>query len=68
MYDLDLARSVYVGDRSRDIAAGVRFGGATALVRSSTTTSEDVEWAGEARIPIVASLEEAVSLLLGTPE
>lgn len=68
MYDLDLAHCVYVGDRSRDIAAGTRFGGATALVKSGTTTNEDLAWVADARVPVVASLLEAVTLLIGHRE
>jgi D-glycero-D-manno-heptose 1,7-bisphosphate phosphatase len=68
MYDLDLARCVYVGDRSRDVAAGVRFGGATALVQSGTTTTDDLAWVAAAQVPVVGSLVEAVALLIGPRE
>jgi D-glycero-D-manno-heptose 1,7-bisphosphate phosphatase len=36
-FGLDLARSVYVGDRARDVAAAVRFGGLGLLVPSHGT-------------------------------
>src|SRR4051812_25451965 len=59
-YDLDLSQCIYVGDRSRDIAAGVAFGGRTALVRSGTTTPEDLEFAEREGVPVVDTLLDAV--------
>ncbi|MEO7456133.1 MAG: HAD family hydrolase [Gemmatimonadaceae bacterium] len=68
MYDLDLSRCIYVGDRARDIASGIRFGGRTAFVRSTTTTADDLSYVAEASVPVVDSLLDAVSLLLGKAE
>jgi D-glycero-D-manno-heptose 1,7-bisphosphate phosphatase len=40
--DIDLARSLYVGDRMRDIQPGITLGGTAVLVPSADTTSEDL--------------------------
>jgi D-glycero-D-manno-heptose 1,7-bisphosphate phosphatase len=59
---LDLARSHYVGDRVRDVLAGVRWGG-TGYLLSGSGTGENEE------IPLairrVGSLWEAVAHILG---
>ena len=64
VHDVDLRRSIYIGDRARDVAPGLAFGGATALVRSPRTDSADLAFARDKNVPIVDSLHEAVSMLL----
>ena len=39
-HDLDLARSVYVGDRVRDVEPGIAFGGTAILVRTGYGAEE----------------------------
>ena len=61
-HGVELARSFYVGDRLRDVAAAERFGGTAIIVRS-----EQTEPAAEARagVSVVDSLAEAVELIVG---
>lgn len=48
---IDLARSLYLGDRMRDLQAGLNFGGDAVLVpHSDTPTAETVEASEVARI------------------
>jgi histidinol-phosphate phosphatase family protein len=58
---IDLARSLYVGDRYRDVAPGLSLGGCALLVTSPSTPAEDVEMASDHRSP---SLAEAVERFL----
>lgn len=46
-HGLDLAASLYVGDRFRDIEPGLAFGGAVRLVPSASTTKGDLLQARE---------------------
>ena len=68
MYELDLARCLYIGDRMRDIAPAQEFGGRAALVRSPTTSDADVEAARALGVPIVDSLAQAVDQLLAVAQ
>jgi len=61
-HGIDLARSIWIGDRLRDVLAAERFGGRAILVRSAQT--EVAEAAGRG-IGIVGSLAEAVGVVLG---
>jgi histidinol phosphatase-like enzyme len=60
-HEIDLSRSFYVGDRVRDVAAGIAAGGTGYLIRpgADSTTSEMPAHA----IP-VKSLQDAVERLL----
>jgi histidinol-phosphate phosphatase family protein len=60
---LDLATSVYIGDRARDVAAAVRFGGTGMLVPSHGTPAEERETAG---VRVIPTIREALSLALAT--
>lgn len=64
---LDLATSVYVGDRWRDVAPAVRFGGRGFLLRTGAATEDDFARASaEPAIAVVDSLAVAVERLLAT--
>ena len=52
-HDIDLARSVYIGDRVKDVAAASRFGGRGILVRTGYGAEESA-----AKPPDVASAED----------
>lgn len=56
---LNPARSLYVGDRWRDVAPGIAFGGTGILVPSPWSPAEDVERA-KADALVAGSLREAV--------
>ena len=58
-FGLDLATSLYVGDRDRDIAPGLAFGGFVRLVPSGSTPDGDLELA-RGRGVLAASLGEAI--------
>lgn len=61
---LDLAASVYVGDRWRDVAPALAMGGRGFLVRSPDTPDED--WARASReAEVVDSLAEVATRVLG---
>lgn len=59
---LDLARSHYVGDRVRDLVAGIERGGRGYLIEGAEEGTGGIP----AQIQRVSSLAEAVELLLGT--
>ena len=59
LHRLDLSRSVFVGDKYRDVAPAMGFGAAGYLVRSTDTPAEDVERAERDGFPAVGSLLEA---------
>ncbi|MGQ0650184.1 MAG: D-glycero-alpha-D-manno-heptose-1,7-bisphosphate 7-phosphatase [Gemmatimonadaceae bacterium] len=61
--DLALDRSLYVGDRRRDVEPALEVGGYGVLVPSPDTPESDVIWA-EAHAEIADSLEEAVHRFL----
>ena len=56
---IDLARSLYVGDRDRDIAPGLAFGGFVRLVPSGSTPEGDLELARQRGV-LATSLAEAI--------
>lgn len=62
-FSLDLARSVYVGDRARDVAAAVAFGGLGVLVPSPGTPDAE---RSQFDVPVVASIADAMQLALTT--
>lgn len=63
---LDLAASVYVGDRWRDVAPAVHFGGRGFLLRSGAAGDDDFARADrEPSVDIVDSLADAVDRILG---
>ncbi|MDE3129210.1 MAG: HAD-IIIA family hydrolase [Gemmatimonadota bacterium] len=64
-HDLDLAASLYVGDRFRDIEPGLALGGTGILVPTDETPPDDVANA-RARAAVVRTLDEAVARFLGT--
>ena len=66
-HGLDLAASAYVGDRWRDVAPAVHFGGRGYLVRSGAATVDDYNRAeAEPRVEIVDSLAGAVRRMIAT--
>ncbi|HEX6912966.1 MAG TPA: HAD hydrolase-like protein, partial [Longimicrobium sp.] len=60
-HGLDLAASVWIGDRLRDVAAAERFGGRAILVRSAQSEVAEAEGRG---IGIAGSLAEAADAIL----
>lgn len=56
-FDIDVTRSLYVGDRYRDVAPGLELGGMAFLVRSTATPDDD---AAHASGRIRPSLGDAV--------
>ena len=62
-HGLDLTRSLYVGDRWRDVSPALRFGGTGVLVPSPDTPPDEIARARrEARV--AATLGDAVDLLV----
>ncbi|MFL5616967.1 MAG: D-glycero-alpha-D-manno-heptose-1,7-bisphosphate 7-phosphatase [Gemmatimonadaceae bacterium] len=59
LYDLDLSRSMFAGDKHRDVAPAVRFGAPAYLVRSSDTPEEHVSRALAEGAHVVDSLLDA---------
>lgn len=64
-HGLDPSRSWFVGDRYRDVAPALHFGGEGFLTPSVTTTKEDLANATGA-VPVVESLAVAVDRILGS--
>jgi histidinol-phosphate phosphatase family protein len=62
-FGIDLAASLYVGDRDRDVAPGLAFGGFVRLVPSPSTPESDVYSARQRGI-LSTSLGEAVDVFL----
>ena len=62
-FGIDLAASFYVGDRDRDIAPGISFGGFVRLVPSPSTPDADLYSARERGL-LATSLGEAVDAFL----
>lgn len=58
-FDIDLTASLYVGDRDRDVAPGLNFGGYSRLVPSPSTPERELELARERGI-LATSLGECV--------
>ena len=63
-YGLDLTRSLYVGDRWRDVQPGIVLGGRAMLIVDESTDPTERARAEEAGIETVSSLSEAVARLL----
>src|SRR5690606_27996549 len=61
---LDVARSVFIGDRFRDIAPAQTLGGRGILVPSVDTPSDDIARA-EREATLAPTLRDAVVLVLG---
>lgn len=61
--DLDPARSIYVGDRLRDVAAAAVLGGRAYLVRTGYGSQEAV--AAPAHVTVVADLRELAEAIAG---
>lgn len=62
-HTLDLARSVYIGDRWRDVAPAIALGGEGILIVDDTTDSQELAQAKAVNMAIVGSLAEAVALV-----
>lgn len=62
-FDISLAASLYVGDRDRDVAPGIEFGGFVRLVPSSSTPESDLDRA-RARGIVATTLGECVDAYL----
>jgi D-glycero-D-manno-heptose 1,7-bisphosphate phosphatase len=65
---LDLTKSVYIGDRWRDVAPGIALGGRPMLIVDEATHAEERERAEHDGVEIVGSLGEAVGRLLASTE
>jgi D-glycero-D-manno-heptose 1,7-bisphosphate phosphatase len=63
-YDLDAKRSLFVGDRWRDVAPSTAFGGFGVLLDMASTPDDDFERASQAGVGIAASLADAVDRYL----
>ena len=64
-YSIDPTRSVFIGDRHRDVAAAAALGGRAFMLDVHSTTAEDRERARRESIPTAASLGDAVDRFLG---
>lgn len=62
-HDLDGARSLFAGDRSRDVEPALAFGGFGVLIPSIDTPEAEIAWA-EREAAVASSLEEAVARYL----
>jgi histidinol-phosphate phosphatase family protein len=62
-FGIDLERSLYVGDRDRDVAPGLTFGGFARLVPSGSTPENELHSARERGL-VSDSLGEAVTAFL----
>jgi histidinol-phosphate phosphatase family protein len=65
LHRLDLSRSLFVGDKLRDVTPAAAFGGAGYLVRSPDTPADDVARAEQNGHAVVTSLLEAARHFLG---
>lgn len=65
-HDVDAARSVFVGDRWRDVAPATALGGVGIMLDVKSTTPDDRERARAEGIVIARSLGEAVDRFLST--
>jgi len=59
LYDLDLSRSLFAGDKHRDVAPAAHYGAPAYLVRSPDTPDEHVVRAREEGAEVVDSLLDA---------
>ena len=67
VHGLDLAHSLFAGDKYRDVAPAAHYGGAGFLVRSPDTPAEHLTHATESGALVVSSLLEAVKHFLERP-
>lgn len=63
-YGLEARRSLFVGDRWRDVAPSTSLGGFAILLDTSSTPDEEFERASQAGVGIAASLADAVDRYL----
>jgi D-glycero-D-manno-heptose 1,7-bisphosphate phosphatase len=63
--EIDLARSLYLGDRFRDLEPAITFGGTGVLIPSPETPESEIE-AAEARARVAPSLGTALDWYLCT--
>ena len=63
-HGLDLARSLYIGDRMRDVSAAGTFGGTPFILRSTHTTADDLAGAEAAGVTVAPTLLDAVRAAL----
>lgn len=66
-FNLDASRSVFIGDRWRDVAPGLALGGRSILVPSVDTALEDFERASK-EASIASTLTAAIALVLDAAE
>jgi D-glycero-D-manno-heptose 1,7-bisphosphate phosphatase len=64
-HTLNMSAPGYIGDRWRDVEPFHRLGGTPVLISGPNTPPEDVERARDENVAIVASLGDAVDVLLG---
>jgi len=64
-HDLDVTRSVYIGDRWRDVKPGLDLGGLGVLVPGPDTSDDEIGLA-RAHAHVVPALRDAVDLFLAT--
>jgi len=64
LHGLDLSRCLYIGDRQRDVAPALKFGGRGLLVISPSTPEADVALAENDGVLLASSLLEGVRDLL----
>jgi D-glycero-D-manno-heptose 1,7-bisphosphate phosphatase len=67
-HTLNMSAPSYVGDRWRDVEPFHRLGGTPVLISGPNTPPEDVEHATNEAVAIVASLADAVDVLLGAAQ
>jgi D-glycero-D-manno-heptose 1,7-bisphosphate phosphatase len=65
--EIDAERSMFAGDRTRDITPARLYGGRAYLVPASSTPRDEVQESIDAGAAVVASLLEAVELFLALP-
>lgn len=65
-HGLDPARSLFVGDRWRDVAPGRALGGFTVLLDVDSTPAHDLREAARQAVATAHSLDEAVDRFLAT--
>lgn len=68
LHGLDLARSLFVGDKYRDVAPAASFGAVGSLIRSSDTPVDDAERAERDGYPVVSSLLVAARQFLASAQ
>ena len=63
-HSLDAGRSMFAGDRLRDVIPAQAYGGSAYLVRAASTPPDDLERVGDAGAEVVNSLLDAVRMFL----